>query len=205
LNAKFTRRTVIHGLAGGAGTLLFRRRLAASESWFASPADKTGPPTQELTLRAVSNNILRITVTAEGEPFTEMYGDGSLIASSPKQPMLRAVASGQQETTDWNGLRIQISANPLRVRVQDAAGRAIQDLRFEISPSRISFLCGNAPVFGLGPGAHQLDRRGTTDAMQNGQLSEDLEIYGAHVPIPWLMSPEGWGLFFHEPWGQLRS
>jgi alpha-glucosidase (family GH31 glycosyl hydrolase) len=202
LDAKFTRRTVIHGLAGGAGTLLFRRRLAASESWVSSFADKTGPPAQELTLRAVSNNILRITVAAEGEPFTEMYGDGSLSTASPSEPILRAVATGSEETIDLNGRRIQVSVNPFRVRVQDAAGRAIQELRFESSPARISFLCGNAPIFGLGPGARQLDRRGTTDAMESGQLGEDLAIYGAHVPIPWLMSPEGWGLFFHEPWGR---
>ena len=36
---------------------------------------------------------------------------------------------------------------------------------------RFAFSCGDGPVYGLlAKGAHTLDRRGTVDAMKNGQV-----------------------------------
>ena len=37
--------------------------------------------------------------------------------------------------------------------------------------------------------------------MRSGQIGQQLATFGARLPIPWLISPRGWGLFFHEPWG----
>jgi alpha-glucosidase (family GH31 glycosyl hydrolase) len=201
VTAEFTRRSLLQGLGAGAATLLLQRRLLASEVWVASADSETGPPTLGLSVRAVSDNILRITVAAAAEPLEKMYSDGSLVATSPTEPIVRTLATGAAQSATWNGRKVQISVNPLSVNVQDAGGREIQNLRFESTPSRITFLYGNAPVYGLGQGAHQLDRRGTADAMRSGQLGDDLQVYGAHLPIPWLMSPEGWGIFFHEPSG----
>jgi len=40
-----------------------------------------------------------------------------------------------------------------------------------------------------------MNRRGTRDRMRNGEGSPDLRTAGSRVPIPWLISPEGWGIF----------
>lgn len=192
-----TRRTVLHGLAAGSATLLLRAvfprpTLAAVE---------TGLPSLEITVSAISDQILRVIVAAADEPLDRMYDDGSIVVK-PEKPMARVLETGQESTTTaWKDRSIRLSTNPLRLRVEKPGGAVIQEIAFHTAPSRIAFSCGNGPLYGLGQGAHALDRRGTTDSMRSGQLDDDLRTYGAHVPIPWLMSPEGWGLFFHEPWG----
>lgn len=37
--------------------------------------------------------------------------------------------------------------------------------------------------------------------MVNGQHSPELATYGGRSPIPWLVSTDGWGIFFAHPWG----
>ena len=56
-------------------------------------------------------------------------------------------------------------------------------------------------MFGLGEGGHEFDRRGVVDAMRNGQFKPDQLLNGGRSPIPWLISPAGWALFFHHPMG----
>jgi len=74
--------------------------------------------------------------------------------------------------------------------------------RFSSTP--IAHLCdsdlGSRPLFGLGEGLIG-DRRGARDAMRNGQSSPELRTTGSRVPIPWLISPEGWGIFVGLPLG----
>src|ERR1035438_1090112 len=61
----------------------------------------------------------------------------------------------------------------------------------------------DGPAFGLGEGTHPLDRRDTRDAMINGQNGQDLRTYGARLPIPWIISPAGWGIFIGQPTGSI--
>jgi alpha-glucosidase (family GH31 glycosyl hydrolase) len=196
LAVDFTRRTVLHGLAAASGTLLFRAFFPKS----ADAAVETGPASLELAVTAVSDRILRITLAAASEPFDRMYDDGSIVIA-PQAPTLRVLETGQETTAAWKDRSIHVSTDPLRLRVERQGGIVIQEIGFHSAPSRIVFSAGSGPLWGLGQGARKLDRRGTTSLMQSGQLGEDLGIYGAHVPIPWIMSPDGWGVFFHEPWG----
>ena len=196
LAVDFTRRTVLHSLAAASGTLLFRAVFLEA----AVAAVETGPPSLELTVTAVSNGILRVTLAPAGEPFDRMYDDGSVVIL-PQAPTLRVLETGKETTTAWKGHSIRVSTNPLRLLIEKPGGMVIQEIGFHSSPSRIVFSAGSGPLWGLGQGARKLDRRGTTSLMQSGQLGEDLGIYGAHLPIPWIMSPDGWGIFFHEPWG----
>jgi alpha-glucosidase/alpha-D-xyloside xylohydrolase len=39
------------------------------------------------------------------------------------------------------------------------------------------------------------------DAMRNGQGGYQLRTHGGRVPIQWLISPEGWAIFIHQPFG----
>jgi len=196
LSGDVTRRKVLHGFAAGSATLLLR-------TVFPRPviaAVESGPPSLELTVSAVNDQILRVIVAAAGEALDRMYDDGSVVVK-PQSPLAGVLKTGEETTTAWKSRTIRVLTNPLRLRIEKPGGAVIQEIAFQSAPSRIAFSCGSSPLYGLGQGAHKLDRRGTTDSMGSGQRSEDLRIYGAHVPIPWLMSPDGWGLFFHEPWG----
>lgn len=192
----------MQGISAGAGGLLLELRFPVASALASKLSEgvSTGPAVLELKLTAVNDNILRVTVAAAGEPLDRLYGDGSLVARVWPDAVVRAVVGSTAQTVHWSGRVVEVYTDPLRVTVR-ANGAVLQELRFEQSPAQVQFLCGDGPVYGLGSGAHALDRRGTSDAMKNGQIGDDLKTYGAHVPVPWLMGSNGWGLFFHEPQG----
>ena len=152
-------------------------------------------------MSAVSPNILRVTVAATDAHQERIYDDGSLAPRPWPAPLLRTQSPASAHSIAWGTRRIAIAADPLRVTVREQDGRLLQELRLEGAREEVSFRYGDGPVFGLGEGVQTLDRRGTKDAMRNGQDGGDLRTYGARVPIPWLIGASGWGLFFHEPWG----
>ncbi len=193
MQTNLSRRILLRGIGTGAASLLFRRR-------FVLAAPLTGPVGVELSLVAVSRNILRVTVSATDTNPDRIYGDGSLVERLWPQPLLREQTSGAARSVTWATRQIQIAGDPLHIKVREKDGRLLQELRFE-GNHEVAFRCDGGPVFGLGEGGHPLDRRGTTDAMGNGQSGEGLRVYGARVPVPWLIGASGWGLFFHEPWG----
>ena len=82
----------------------------------------------------------------------------------------------------------------------DDAERVRQEIQFDTDSTSVRFRLGSRPLFGLGEGLIG-DRRGTKDAMRNGQSSPELRTIGSRVPIPWLISPEGWGIFVGLPLG----
>jgi alpha-glucosidase/alpha-D-xyloside xylohydrolase len=160
----------------------------------------TGEAAMQLSLTAVSENTLRMTFAAVDVDRDQTFSDGSLIARSWPQPLFQTHTTQAVPTTMWGQRRIHVSTDPLRITVEDGSGRLRQELRFD-GTTQVNFRYGDGPVFGLGEGVHPLDRRGTKDDMRNGQRGDDLRTYGARVPIPLLLGAEGWGLFFHEPWG----
>jgi hypothetical protein len=78
--------------------------------------------------------------------------------------------------------------------------RVRQEIRFDIDSTSVRFRLGTRPLLGLGEGLTG-DLRGTKDGMRNGQSSPELLTAGSRVPIPWLISPEGWGIFVGLPFG----
>ena len=101
----------------------------------------------------------------------------------------------------WGGRKVVVKAEPLKLSVLDENAHEIQHLSFDAATGRVSFDLQDLPVFGLGEGGHQFDRRGVVDAMRNGQFKPDQLLNGGRSPIPWLLSPAGWALFFHHPMG----
>jgi alpha-glucosidase (family GH31 glycosyl hydrolase) len=201
MKMNLTRRAAIHGLASGAMGLLLQRRFAYAEL-LASPAStgiRTDKPGVELTLTAVNDHTLRIAIAAIDEALDDTYSDGSLVPRSWPRPLLHAEPSKEPQFLTWGKNTIKVSTTPLRLSVEQG-NRVLQELTFDAAANKILFLYGDAPVYGLGGGLHPLDRRGTKDAMRNGS-GENLRIYGARTPIPWLIGASGWGLFFHEPGG----
>ncbi len=101
----------------------------------------------------------------------------------------------------WEEYKVRIEERPWQITITDGAGKIRQHLRLEPLTGAIHFNLGDGPIFGLGEGGHPLNRRGTADAMRNGQVSPDLATYGARVPIPWVVGAESWGIFFAHPSG----
>jgi alpha-glucosidase/alpha-D-xyloside xylohydrolase len=146
--------------------------------------------------------MLRITVAAVDETVDTYYDDGSLIPRKYPASLhtQRADQPGQPTNIAWGDYTVRVETTPLRVSVRHSQRGVVQELAFHPEVNQVRFQYGDAPVYGLGPGTHPLDRRGTKDTMRNG-AGDDLRLFGARNPIPWLMG-NGWGLYFHLPTGQ---
>ncbi|HYK34985.1 TIM-barrel domain-containing protein [Alloacidobacterium sp.] len=199
----FSRREVLRGMSAGAARLLLRERFACMPFLSAVFADRTvaGDAVLELSLTALSENTLRITVAAVDVDLAQTFTDDSLMPRAWPPPLVHKELKPGEASVAWGKYSIQASTDPFHLAVKDAGGRPRQELSLDTRTGKVSFSYGDGPVFGLGEGVHPLNRRGTTDAMRNGQHGEELRVYGARAPFPLLIGASGWGLFFHEPWG----
>lgn len=196
-----TRRTVLAGLCAGSMQLLFSRRLDAA-GILQSPSDDriaAKPGLLDLTVTAVSAGILRISISpANDAPRPHELG---VVERDWPAPLVKP-GPVQAQTVPWGKYTLHISGDPLRISASEN-GRVRQEIRFDLDSTDVRFDLGG-PVFGLGEGAHPFDRRGTRDTMLNGQNGVDLRTFGARLPIPWIISPAGWGVFIGQPSGTIE-
>jgi alpha-glucosidase len=94
-------------------------------------------------------------------------------------------------------LRVRVQPQPLTVMIRRADGRVVQELAIDQNDGSIRFRT-EAPVFGLGEGRQQLDRRGFFYNFVNGQTTF-LATHSATIPVPFLIGADGWSMFVHNP------
>jgi len=116
------------------------------------------------------------------------------------QPAFRAPALSQPKTISFKGGKVVIKPSPLTVEIFSSAGELKQRLTFDSEKGLVSFRLGEKPLYGLGGGGQKFDRRGSYDFMNNGHRSGEYQIFGSRVPIPFLLSGEGWAIFVHRPY-----
>ena len=187
-----TRREVLAGL------------LAAQTAAFASGREALSIAGQavELQVTPMSSHTLRVSLLrlSEGRavPIAE---DHAIVGTSVTEPILRTRSLDDPGVVQWGSLTVKVSASPLTISIEDAQGKQVQKIAIDKAEGAVAFHCGSAPLFGLGEGGPQYDRRRHEYTMRNGQYNPDQRVEGGRMPIPWLISPEGWGLFFHQPFG----
>jgi alpha-glucosidase/alpha-D-xyloside xylohydrolase len=195
MGEQFTRRSVLGGMALEAANLLFFRSVGAAEIFPAGQGVPAVGNAHLLTVVAVSGKTLRLRVIQQGK-----QGPAEEVGVVPRD-WPEPLAVDGSGVAAWGGYKVHLEERPWRMTIVDAEGKTRQQIRLEPSTGAIRFLSGEGALFGLGEGGHPLNRRGTKDAMVNGQHSPDLATFGARSPIPWLVSTEGWGIFFAHPWG----
>jgi alpha-glucosidase (family GH31 glycosyl hydrolase) len=101
-------------------------------------------------------------------------------------------------------MKFTISTQPLKISIQRPDNSLLQELIFDDATNETMSFHIDAPVFGLGEGEHQFDRRGTNYQMINGQHGPPglLATHGATIPVPFLIGADGWSMFVRCPWGQ---
>jgi alpha-glucosidase (family GH31 glycosyl hydrolase) len=193
IRTSLTRRFVLSGLGAGLAQTLFRTQLEAARL----PGGQTGDPGNlDFRVSALSPKILHISIApVHEEPPKREPGILDNTHESPFE--LKEYSS---LTVPWDVHTIRIGREPLSIEVLDDAKRIRQKIQFDIDSTSVRFRLGSKPLFGLGEGLIG-DRRGTRDPMRNGQSSPELRTIGSRVPIPWLISPEGWGIFVGLPLG----
>lgn len=220
MTKRVTRRIVLGGLGAGVAGLLFEKQMMAESAIAPTPdrqeskgestaspssmeghaaGENTGGPGKlNLSLTALSAGTLRISIAPVTSP--PPVRELGVVERAWPAPLEQAGPAAAHAVA-WGRYMIDVKEDPLRITVSEKGGKLRQEIRFDTDSTAVHFRIGDAPLFGLGEGVHPLDRRGTTDQMVNGQHGPDLRVYGSRVPIPWLISAEGWGLFVGQPLG----
>ncbi|MEX1184383.1 MAG: TIM-barrel domain-containing protein [Gemmatimonadota bacterium] len=113
---------------------------------------------------------------------------------------LRMRESGAARTLSRGVLVLTADPSELTVEVRNAGGDLIVSVAVDTATGELSFPIGDAPLMGLGQGGQPYDRRGAVDPMQTHTGPPwPMWYFGGRVAIPWLVSAEGWGIYFHAP------
>ena len=186
----FTRRAALKGLGiAGAAMAIRVDTDAAGEQLVVA-----GQPV-ELRIASVSPAMVRVSLVPVAATDAALNRDGGLVGFSERKLSVAGAASINAGT-----LILTVSNAPLTVRIADAAGRPVQHLRVD-QAGVLEFAIGDTPLLAFGEGGPQFDRRGSVDAMRNGQGGYQLRTHGGRVPVQWLIGTSGWGLFIHQPFG----
>ncbi len=194
-----TRRVLLGGAGALSAQVLLLRRLQADTNAQANSGKLAAQRgILNLTLTALSPSILRISIS----PTNDAPRLAELGVVSQQGKDLADPGQVHPGTILWGKYSLKITDGPLHVAAYES-GQLRQEIRFDLDSTDVRFnLTG--PTFGLGEGVHPFDRRGTRDDMFNGQHPPDLQTFGARLPIPWVMSPEGWGVFVGQPSGSFE-
>jgi alpha-glucosidase (family GH31 glycosyl hydrolase) len=152
----------------------------------------------ELRITSISPNTARLTLAPAGA--TQVPEDGSLVRVDWGAPTA-TIREDNPATVKCGVLQIKVTFHPLALAVFDEAGVQMQRIAVEETTGSVKFRTGDSPLLGLGEGGPQFDRRGSVDPMKSGQGGYKLGTHGGRVPIPWIISTEGWAMFFHQPHG----
>ena len=190
--------------------VLYSLLLLSASAVRSQPITTAGQPA-ELVIRQAGDHSIRITLKPlsfrEDEPFSPALADRSYPAPDLVLTQLSGTVSHRVGT-----LIVQVSPDPLTVKVSTPEGMTIQQLIF-FPDTTLSFRVGDAPLLGLGEGGHkpetgvnwrlqpiEFDRRGRLQEMSPRWQSD---AYGSRNPVPLLIGTEGWALFIASPWGQI--
>ena len=181
------------GIAGAASA--FPRTILRGQR---SPIVIAGAPV-EIAIASVSASTIRITVAAEGsDGGGAALDDDALVREAGGRVLARRI--GEAATVAAGPLSVRFTAGPPALRIT-ADRTEIQHLTFDANAPSMAFTLGKGPLFGLGEGGPQFDRKGQAYPNRNGQGGYQLRTHGGRVPVQWLLSADGWGLYVHRPLG----
>jgi alpha-glucosidase/alpha-D-xyloside xylohydrolase len=164
----------------------------------------------ELRMGFVGNGIARVQLLPIG-----LQGN---VVESPDEPHLRPQnwrgeparlrelpARPVTTTNDGTSLTFDPATWTFRLeRVESAtAGGPRTHVRLNPATGQVSFPI-DGPIFGLGQGDQPHDRRGSINLQDVGgwrNPRHPMNEWGGHLGIPWVLSPAGWGIYFHSPAG----
>lgn len=205
MSDNISRRTVLARMSAVGATALLGAKAGSADQGKegASSAITVGGRPVELSVTRVSPQTLRLCVLPVLENGqTQSIGDDLVLVKQdwPK-PEVKMKSAEKPRVMRWGHYGVTVSSDPLSVSVSGRDGKVLQHVDIAAATGQVSFSCGGHPIFGLGEGGHEFDRRGAVDAMKHGQHNPELAVVGARMPVPLLVGANGWALFFHQPFG----
>jgi len=192
----WNRRDVLKGLVAASTTVIVPPKRAAARG----AADAVGQQV-EIQITPLSDHTFRLSLLPLNNGSVEAIpSDGSLVQESWGTPIAMLRTEPGHEIA-VGSVRFKVSFHPVSITVASERGDVIQRLAWVENTGVLSFISGSSPVFGLGEGGAQFDRRGSVDPMRSGQGGYKLATHGGRLPIPWIIGTAGWAIFFHYPSG----
>jgi len=193
----YSRRDALRVLGAASAGLLLKRDVCAQNVVLADPAAADS----EVQVTPVSPHTFRLSILpiVNGRTAAIPY-NGSLVKQGWGTPALKVRGHSPEGTARCGNLNVQVSSAPLTFTITNAKGETLQKLAVG-QPGALQFETGNSPLLGLGQGGPQFDRRGSIDAMGNGQRGYKLPTHGARLAVPWIIGTAGWAMFIHHPFG----
>jgi alpha-glucosidase (family GH31 glycosyl hydrolase) len=197
MTGNWNRRDVLKGLAVASTAIIVPPAKALDQG-----TESAAQPV-ELQASSVSPHTIRLSMLPiENGAVAKIPLDGSLVQESWGSPVAK-LRSQPDQPIAVGDLRLKVTFHPVAVTINDAQGQTLQQFAWDEKTGVLSFSIGNAPLYGLGEGGPQFDRRGAVESMRNGQGAYKLATHGGRVPIPWIIGTSGWAIFFHQPHGTL--
>jgi alpha-glucosidase/alpha-D-xyloside xylohydrolase len=187
-------------LPRGARILMGGLAVFAPLTSLAAPLKHAGEAVR-LTLAKVSDRTLEVRLQRAGEETFVLPADATA-PGLPREILWQGTELDAPLRLTFGDYRCELSAEPLKLEIQDSGGAPVQSLRWDADGKTFGFQV-NAPVFGLGGGGPGFDRRGEVFPMKDGWGGYKRESHGIRVAAPYLVSPQGWSLFFNHLPGQL--
>ena len=153
----------------------------------------------EIVVTSISPSTVRITALPVGGGTIPI--DGALVSAAAGRAVSRVRAVGPPAPIRAGQLIVRFTPTPPAIHIESAAREPVQRLTLDAASPTVSFLLGKGPLLGLGEGGPQFDRKGIVDRGRNGQGGYQLRTHGGRVPIQWLVSTDGWGMYIHQPLG----
>ncbi len=144
--------------------------------------------------------------------FGDSLPNNPILTKNYDDPVVRMKELEDAIKKDVGNLRVEISPEPLTVKIFNVRNEPVQELVFD-EGGALSFKIDDAPILGLGEGGPQpgrgvnwrelpveFDRKGRYHNMVPRWQSN---AYGSRNPVPYLISTSGWGVFVASPWVQV--
>jgi alpha-glucosidase (family GH31 glycosyl hydrolase) len=197
MTTRYSRRQALKTMAAVSAATVLRRKVAAQP-----PALHVAGRDVEIQITSVSQNTLRLTLLPiQNEKIGSVANDGSLVRAVWGPPVAAMRGNVGDRVIKCGALDLRVSTNPPAFTIASVQGDVLQRVTVDPQNGHVSFLTGDSPLFGLGEGGPQFDRRGSVDEMRSGQGGYQLATHGGRVPIPWIISTSGWAMFVHQPFG----
>ena len=155
----------------------------------------------KVCLQELSAKTLRVSVLPRGESVRDVFSTLDLKDGCWPEPAIATDGADGNRSFAVGDYTVSITPDPLTVTAV-RRGKVVQALSFDGKTGAVRFPLGAGRLFGLGHGyATPMNRRGHVfDLRVNGQVRGIFENYGATSPTPYVVSGEGWALYFHQPW-----
>lgn len=156
----------------------------------------------EVTVTPVTERTVRLSVLALDRSGVARPApdDPAIVPRAWNAPLVKIRSVVGAVTVQAGALTVETRTDAgIRFQVREGT-RPVQSLSVSPDSGALSFSLGGRPLYGLGQGGIQYDRRGNRHLTTPGSVN--LALNGMRVPVPWLISPEGWALFLNRPKGE---